>query len=146
MSKTLTASEKAALLRYASSLPVESETRRAIVAAVKVAGMDDTWIQRIDEAKDLYMEYVVTYAYRILKREGYNVTGENNKGRGEVRGTSADGQHKVLLTLDWVSTETMKSVLTVGQDVRRGMHFVLSMSPMNVASESLYKHFQGLLP
>mgnify|MGYP006275042505 CR=1 FL=1 len=35
---TLTASEKATLLRYASSLPVESETRRAIVAAVSKLG------------------------------------------------------------------------------------------------------------
>ena len=34
MSKTLTASEQADLLRYASSLPKGSETRRAIVAAV----------------------------------------------------------------------------------------------------------------
>jgi len=34
MSKTLTAAERATLLRFASSLPVESETRRAIVAAV----------------------------------------------------------------------------------------------------------------
>lgn len=34
MSKTLTASEQADLLRFASSLPKGSETRRAIVAAV----------------------------------------------------------------------------------------------------------------
>jgi len=37
----LTASERAVLLRYASSLPKGSETRRAIVAAVKVAGWTD---------------------------------------------------------------------------------------------------------
>jgi hypothetical protein len=146
MSKTLTVSEQTALLRYASALPVESDMRKVIVAAVRTAGMDDTWLHRINEAKDLYMEYVVLYAAKIIKGEGYTVTSASSKGRGEVRGTSADGQHKVLLTLDWVSTETMKSVLTVGQDVRRGMHSVLSMSPMNVASESIYKHFQGLLP
>ena len=35
---TLTASEQATLLRYASSLPVKSETRRAILATVSKLG------------------------------------------------------------------------------------------------------------
>ena len=44
LSKTLTASEQATLLRYASALPKGHETRRAIVAAVsKVAASDIKW-------------------------------------------------------------------------------------------------------
>ena len=42
MSKTLTASEQATLLRYASSLPEGHETRRAIVAAVSKVASDFT--------------------------------------------------------------------------------------------------------
>lgn len=145
MSKTLTASERKTLLRYASSLPAESETRRAIVAAVKVAAAG-TWGRRLNELKAEYMSEVVREAVEIIKSEGGKAAGGAIGVVGNLKGMSADGQ-PIQLTLQWDDGwRTISSALTLGGNKRVGKHVALSMSPMNVAAESLYAHFQGLLP
>lgn len=145
MSKTLTAPEQAALLRYASSLPKGSETRRAIVAAVKVAA-GDTWGMRLNELKREYMGEVIREAIEIIRSEGGKAAGGAVGVVGNLKGMSADGQ-PIQLTLQWGDGwSTIESTVYLGGEKRKGKHVVLSMSPMNVASESLYAHFQGLLP
>lgn len=147
MSKTptLTASEQAALLRHASSLPVESDMRKVILAAVKVAA-PSTWGQRLNELKQEYMSEVVREAREIIKSEGGKAAGGAIGVVGNLKGTSADGQ-PIQLTLQWGDGwSTIESIVYLGSDKRKGKHVVLSLSPSQVASESLYAHFQGLLP
>lgn len=147
MSKTLIASEQATLLRYASSLPVGDRTRRAIIAAVgKTAAPQDTWGRRLNELKAEYMSEVVREAVEIIKSEGGKAAGGAIGVVGNLKGMSADGQ-PIQLTLQWDDGwRTISSALTLGGNKRVGKHVALSMSPMNVAAESLYAHFQGLLP
>lgn len=143
--KTLTASEQATLLRYASSLPKGSETRRAIVAAVKVAA-GGTWGRRLNELKQEYMGEVVREAIEIIKSEGGKAAGGATGVVGNLKGMSADGQ-PVQLTLQWGDGwSAIESTMYLGGDKRKGKHVVLSMSPSQVAAEALYAHFQGLLP
>ena len=143
--KTLTASEQSALLRYASALPKGSETRRAIVAAVKVAA-GGTWGRRLNELKQEYMGEVVREAIEIIKSEGGKAAGGATGVVGNLKGMSADGQ-PVQLTLQWGDGwSAIESTMYLGGDKRKGKHVVLSMSPSQVAAEALYAHFQGLLP
>ena len=153
MSKTttLTASEQAALLRYASSLPVESDMRKVIVAAVKVAAAG-TWGQRLNELKKEYMGEVVREAVGVIQNEGGTAVVLKRSFSNIVNGNSADGK-LISLTLRWLDEKTIESFMTLGIDTRNvkqgkriGKHVVLSMSPSQVAAESLYAHFQGLLP
>ena len=144
MSKTLTASEQAALLRYASALPVESDMRKVIVAAVKVAA-SGTWGQLLEKGQSEYMGEVVAEAVSIIKSEGGKATSTVHNISGVVKGTSADGQ-LITLGFQWQGERTIQSFMSLGKDTRKGKHVVLSMSPSQVAAESLYAHFQGLLP
>jgi hypothetical protein len=145
MSKTLTASEQTALLRYASSLPEGHGLRDTILAAVKVAA-PGTWGQRLNEAKREYMSEVIQEAVRIIQNEGGKAVVLKRAFSNKVNGTSVDGQ-PIQLTLQWRDEwSTLESLMYLGSDKRMGKHVVLSLSPSQVASESLYKHFQGLLP
>jgi hypothetical protein len=144
MSKTLTASEQAALLRYASSLPEGHGLRDTILAAVKVAS-GGTWGQRLETLQENYMAEVVAEAVSIIKSEGGEVTRVSDY-LGFVKGTGADKQ-PITLRFQWQHENVIESSMTLGQgNTRKGKHVVLSLSPSQVAAESMYKHFQGLLP
>lgn len=78
--KTLTASEQSALLRYASALPKGHETRRAIVAAVKVAASGG-WaavFEALDGDFKSYNAKTVTdwnKVYKRMRKEGVKDAG-----------------------------------------------------------------------
>ena len=144
MSKTLTASERNTLLRYASSLPKGHGLRDTILAAVKVAS-GGTWGYRLEALQENYMAEVVAEAVSIIKSKGGEVTRVSDY-LGFVKGTSADGQ-PITLRFQWQPENIIESSMMLGQgNTRKGKHEVFSLSPSQVASESLYKHFQGLLP
>lgn len=67
---TLTAAERAVLLRFASSLPVESETRRAVLASLSriAAGTEDDIQQNLPDLKQAYEAYAE--AVRELESDG----------------------------------------------------------------------------
>ena len=146
MSKTLTASERATLLRYASSLPKGNETRRVILAAVKVAAPRDTWGRRLKEVKAEYMGEVVREAIEIIESEGGKAAGWVPGVVGNIKGMSADGQ-PLQLFLQWGDGwSTIEFTMTLGREKRKGKLAVLSLAPDQVAAQSIYAHFQGLLP
>lgn len=146
MPKTLTASEQVTLLRYASSLPEGSDMRKVLIAAAKVAAPQDTWGRRLNELKAEYMSEVVSAAIQAIKDEGGKAAGGAVGVVGSLKGTTASGE-PIGLSFQWEDGwRTVESTMYLGREKKVGKHIVLSMAPANLAAESLYAHFQGLLP
>ena len=130
---------RSAMIRKAYSLPKGDAKRREILAA---AGQ--TWYRRLNELKADFMQEVVNEAVDILRDEGIraksDVHGVVGSVKGEVNGES------VSIHYQWGDGySTIKSTMAVGRNSRSHTNPVLSLSPDNVASESIYKHFGGLI-
>ena len=78
MSKTLTASEQADLLRYASSLPKGSETRRAIVAAVSNVAANDIGWDRLSGKSKGWSYVDLDLVVQVLEEDGWSTVKDKN--------------------------------------------------------------------
>ena len=101
----------------------------------------DTLNRRLEMVRKEYLRDVCVEAAAILTSEG-----------GYVAITGDDliygilNNQKVEVSWMWLPNNKITSKMSIDREKRAGTHHALSMSPMNVASESMYKHFQGLLP
>jgi hypothetical protein len=130
---------RSALIRKAHSLPKGDAERRKILAS-----FGDTWSKRLNELKYDFMQEVCVRAVGILGDEGirakFDVRGVVGEVKGEVNG------EKVTIRYQWDDGfSTIKSTMTWGRDSRTHTNKVLSLSPDNVASESIFTSFGGLL-
>ena len=159
MAKTLTASDRKSLIRLASSLPAGSPERRAILASLKQVkatapgsktAADFTWGRRVNELKAQFMREVVNEAIAIINGEGGRAKGDVRGVVGVVKGVMDPNNIPVAVGIhyQWVGdgVSTIESEMTLGREKRKHKNSVLSLAPMNVASESIFKHFGGLLP
>lgn len=99
-----------------------------------------TWGRRIAPVKEQFMKEIVQEGLGVFRDCG--VTGAQSHVNG-IEGV-LQGQ-PVSVLWNWVG-EDVNSQIKLGSERRKGSHNVLSMSPLNVAAESIYKHFQGLIP
>jgi hypothetical protein len=130
---------RSTLIRKAHSLPKGSEERREILAAVS-----QTWGRRLNELKFDFMQEVVNKAIDILRDEGIRAKSDVRGVVGEVKG-EVNGE-PVSIHYQWDDGfSTIKSTMAMGHNSRTHKNKVLSLSPDNVASESIYKHFGGLI-
>ena len=128
------------LIRLAATMPKGSANRKALLDVLGTEKeASDTWMRRLEPIQAGFMREVVAEAESILGDAGVTKiqTGPNFI-TGVLQG------EKLSIYWMWQNGDIV-SKMTVGSDRRQGTHLPLSMSPMNVASESIYKHFQGLL-
>jgi hypothetical protein len=136
------------MIRKAHSLPKGSEERREILA-----GMGQTWGRQLNELKAEYMQEVVDAAVKILKDEGAEVKGKVAHGGliGQVTGKTETvfgflSDQPVSMHYQWKDGfSVIYSEFRVADEVSEHKNKVLSLAPANVASESIYKHFGGLI-
>jgi hypothetical protein len=130
---------RSAMIRKAHSLPKGSEERREILA-----GMGQTWGRQLNELKAEYMQEVVDAAVKILKDEGIRTKGDVRGPSGRVEGLFQG--EPVRVHYRWEGTGIIISSMSTGSPAPKGhKNYVISLSPANVASESIYKHFGGLI-
>ena len=104
-----------------------------------------TWGRQLDDLKKAYMQAIVDEAVSIIKDEGGKAKGKAGVF-GEVQGTDANGQ-ELRVNWRWAAPAILTSSMYLGEEKSVGQHHeILSLSPKMVASESLYKHYLGLLP
>lgn len=150
-SRNITAKDRVALVRLAASLPKGDETRRAILASLKRTSVskvaaDFTWSRRLNEAKAAFMREVVNEALAIINGEGGRAKGDVRGVIGVVKGVMEPHDTPVEVRFQWDDGfSTIKSEITLGREKRTHKNNVLSLAPMNVASEAIFKHFGGLL-
>ncbi len=130
---------RSTLIRKAHSLPKGDPERREILAAV-----GQTWGRMLNELKTEFMHDVVDAAVGILRTEGIRAKGDVRGVVGEVKG-EVNGD-PVSIRYQWDDGfSTIKSTMAMGRDSRTHKNKVLSLSPANVASESIFRHFGGLI-
>ena len=128
------------LIRLAATMPKGSEDRKAlldVLATDKEAS--DTWYSRLRPLQNQFLREVVAEAEGLFGDAGAtNVQTGPNFIAGQVSGQK--------FSVQWNWTENgIGSVMALGSKRRNGDFLPLSKSPMNIASESIYAHFQGLL-
>lgn len=98
----------------------------------------DTWMRRLEPLQAQFMREVVAHAESILGDEGVtNMQTGPNFIAGVLSGEK--------LSIYWMwQRGDIASKMTVGSKRSEDTLPPLSLSPMNVASESIYKHFNAL--
>ena len=131
---------RSSLIRLAASMPKGSEERKALLGVLATdKEASDTWYRRIQPLQAQFLREVVAQAENIFGDAGAT---DVRTGPNYINGT-VDGQ-KFSVMWNWTS-RGIESVMALGHARREGNFEPISKDPMNIASESIYKHFQGLL-
>jgi hypothetical protein len=121
-----------------------------------VVAVGHTWIRRLNELQDQFMTEVMHEASKILEGEGFthikiqgNVVealheGGPEPGRSIVRPEHEAGDFRLILS--WSGGTSMTGSVRYGPALKKLSIIVTSVDPMQVASESIYAHFHGVLP
>lgn len=111
-------------------------------------GSTDTWFRQLNDLKNKFLSEVVDEALRLLRNEGVNAGGRASGVVAAVSGTTSGGE-KISVRWQWSrrgDISTMETEMVLGSKKRSGQIQIGSSSAMQVASEAIYAHFQGLLP
>lgn len=130
---------RSAMIRKAHSLPKGDAERREILA-----GMGQTWGRQLSELKFDFMQEVVNKAIDILRGEGIRAKGDVREGSSYVKGEVNGEPMEIHYRWD-PDHHKIDSAMTIGRSTRQHRMTLFSLSPENVASESIYKHFGGLI-
>jgi len=120
----------------------------------------NTWLAMLEPVRAAFMLRVVAEGADILKQhvrgfaqtpawKGLELkTGTNGLGAylPERSPTSDLPGGRVSVMWNWDPKGNIVSTMSIGREKREGLHMPLSMSAEQIASESMFKHFQGLLP
>jgi hypothetical protein len=146
------------LQRIATYTRMPQPSRQVIAAelsqlAKKVSAQGSTWTRQLGDLQEAFLSEVMKEAEGILQNEGWGrikITGPRMGGR--IDATKA-GTGDFTLSLAWAwqpAPNTMVGIVSMGGpdglDEKKLKISVTSHSAMQVASQAIYAHFEGLLP
>lgn len=132
---------RSSIIRLAATMPKGSEERKALLTVLATdKAASDTWGKRLEAIWNGFVREVVAEAETIFDDTGAT---DVRTGPNYINGTVNGRRFSVFWTLE---RGDITSQMQFGGGRRVGKHQPFSMSPLNVAAESIYGHFQGLLP
>jgi hypothetical protein len=145
------------LQRIATYTRTPQPSRQVIAAdlsqlARKVAGRGDTWFKQLGDLQAAFLAEVMEEAESILHNEGWERVKVTGKGQMTI-GAARAGTGEFSLSLGWAGyrdADAMVGTVSVGgwggDNEKRLRISATSLSAMQVASQAIYAHFQGVLP
>jgi hypothetical protein len=154
------------LQRIATYTRTPQPSRQVIAAdlsqlARKVAGRGDTWFKQLGDLQAAFLAEVMEEAESILHNEGWERVKVTGKGGAHLAwdpgqmniGAARAGTGEFSLSLGWAGyrdANAMVGTVSVGgwggDNEKRLRISATSLSAMQVASQAIYAHFQGVLP
>ena len=126
-----------ALVKLGAAHP---ELRGSIRPLLKVAALGETYVRRLHNLDQEYLTEVVGEAKDILANEGARILKVDDGHQSKtIRGTYEGTKFQVTFGSPSEGQMYVFSILDGGARAAKKLT-ILSMSPMNVASETLYRH------